>query len=117
MTTRLTMPDRHAYQIISGQPRRVYGARIQIKREAHSLAVQHTDGDTAKGSPLGLWATDLRRGRLNIYGGLLRFIDHLHRRGVTMDVALLIPQWLEEYIREVWGDTPAEKVERPDKVA
>ena len=95
------------YQISTGTPRRVYGARDTITRAAHGLVVQTTDGDTAKGAPTGLWVTDLRRGRLNIYGGLLRFIDHLHAKGVPLETALLIPAWLESFIREVWG-SPAE---------
>jgi hypothetical protein len=88
----------------------VYGARDRIKREAHSLAVQHTDGETSKGSPNAWWATDLRRGQRHIYGGLLRFIEHLHRRNVSLETALLIPQWLEAFIRELWtGDRPNEQ--------
>lgn len=102
------MPDRAAYQIRNGgAPRRVYGARDRIQRESHALVVHTTEGATAKHQEGSAWFTDLRRGRLNIYGGLLRFIEHLARRGVPMETALLIPQWLESYIRDVYGDTPA----------
>lgn len=48
-------------------------ARRTITREAHGAVLAlHTDGvPTAKAD----WHYDLRRGRLCIYGGLLRFID------------------------------------------
>lgn len=109
MDERLLMPSEKAYQIIDGHPRRVYGAKeckARIQRESHALVVHATEGATAKGHPLALWATDLRRGRLNIYGGLLRFLDHLHRRGIPMETALLIPEWISSYIRETWTGTP-----------
>lgn len=105
------MPNKQAYQISTGEPRRVYGARDRIRQDAHTLVIQTTDGETAKGQPNALWATDLRRGRLNIYGGLLRFIDHLARRGIPLETALMIPQWIESYIHEVYGDTPSERAE------
>lgn len=98
------MADRAAYRIES-TPRRVYGARDRIARESHALVVQTTEGSTALGNANRHWFGDLRRGRMNIYGGLLRFIDHLHRRGVSMETALLIPEWLDAYIRETWGGT------------
>lgn len=103
------MQSRSRYQIETGISRPVYGARDRIKREAHALVIQTTDGETAKAKQDALWVTDLRRGRLNIYGSLLRFIDGLARRGVPMDVALLIPQMLEAYIRDVFGDRPSEQ--------
>lgn len=107
------MPDRAAYQIDNGGlPRRVFGARDRIQRDSHALVVQTSEGSTAKGQQGASWFTDLRRGRLNIYGGLLRFIEHLARRGVPMETTLMIPQWLESYIREVYGDTPTDTVER-----
>lgn len=52
------------------------------------------------------WYYDLRRGRLSIVGGLLRFIDFLHRRGFPMETALLIPEWIRAYILERYGHTP-----------
>ena len=113
------MADRAAYRIVEGAPRRVYGAKARIQREAQTLVVTTTEGTTAVGEANRHWFGDLRRGRMNIYGGLLRFIDHLHRRGIPMETALLIPQWLDAYIRECWTGTPAERVERPqlEKVA
>ncbi len=100
------MSDRNTYQISNGLPRRVYGARDRLQRDSQALVVQTTEGGTAKDQPGAWWITDLRRGRRSIYGGLLRFIGHLHRRGVSLETALLIPIWLERYIREVWSASP-----------
>jgi hypothetical protein len=105
------MPDRAAYQTVKleegGALRRVYGAREHLKRESHALVVQTTVGATAKHQEGAAWFTDLRRGRLNIYGGLLRFLEHLHRRGVAKETALLIPEWLTAFIHELWEGAPA----------
>lgn len=104
------MHPEQQYQIVRAAPRRVFGARDRIKRQAHGLVVQQSEGETAKDKDGSLWFTDLRRGRLNIYGGLLRFIEHLHRRNVPLETVLLIPQWLEAFIRELWtGDTPQDR--------
>lgn len=101
------MSKRSAYRIEQGGvARRVYGARDQITRESHALVVQTSDGLTAKDQPHNDWWGDLRRGRMSIYGGILRFIDHLHRRNVPMETALMIPRWLESYVRDVYGDEP-----------
>jgi hypothetical protein len=100
------MSAERQYQIVQGGvERRVYGAsaaKRTVERAAHTLVTQTTDGTTAKDQPHANWFTDLRRGRMNIYGGLLRFIDHLHRRNVPMETALLIPEWIAAYIRDVW---------------
>jgi len=101
------------YQIVQASPRRVFGARNRIERNARDLAVETSEGLTAKHQPGAAWFTDLRRGRLNIYGGLLRFIDHLHRRGIPMETALLIPEWISEYIRETWTGSPTPDAARP----
>lgn len=114
------MPNQAAYQtmkVSTGQPRRVYGARDRIKREAHALVIQTTEGDTAKDKPDALWATDLRRGRLNIYGSLLRFIDTLHRKGVSKEMAMQIPRWIAAYVDELWSDTPSAAQINEDKAA
>lgn len=111
MAENVSMTKRAAYQTVQveqgGVSRRVYGAK-RLRDATHTLVVQTTDGATAKDQPQAWWMTDLRRGRLNIYGGLLRFIDHLHRRGIPMETALLIPEWIAEYIRETWTGRPGE---------
>jgi precorrin-4 methylase len=117
MNPRLTMQNRDAYQIETGVPRRVYGARERIKREAHALVIQTTDGDTAKDKADALWVTDLRRGRLSIYGALLRFIDTLHRKGVSKEMAMQIPRWIAAYVDELWSDTPSQQVIKRDRAA
>lgn len=100
------MSNRNTYQIVQGAPRHVYGARKRITQATHALVVQATEGATAKQEPTAWWATDLRRGRRSIYGGLLRFIDHLHAKGIPMETALMIPDWIASYIRDVWTGTP-----------
>lgn len=118
ITETIAMNPKQQYQIVHGTPRHVYGARKRILRESHALVVQATEGQTAKGQPLSMWATDLRRERRNIYGSLLRFIDLLHRRGFPLETALLIPRWIEAYCRDVWGDRPsAAAVETERKAA
>jgi hypothetical protein len=52
------------------------------------------------------WVYDLRKGKRSIAGGLFRFIDFLHRRGWPMETALMIPAWLESYIRECYTGSP-----------
>lgn len=111
------MSDRAAYRIVEGTPRRVYGAKDRIQREAQTLVVTTTEGTTAKGNAHADWFGDLRRGRMNIYGGLLRFIDHLARRGVPMETALMIPQWIEAYIRETWTGSPEQPALKIEKAA
>lgn len=112
------MSNRSTYQLVKTQPRRVYGARNKILRDAHALAVTATEGETAKDKPLALWATDLRRGRLNVYGSLLRVIDLLYAKGFPLETALLIPRWLESYCRDLWADRPnADAIEPKEKAA
>lgn len=100
------MPEGAAYRIESGHTRRVYGARRvkqDIQRDAHTLVVQHiVDVPSTIAPSHHDWAYDLRRGRLSIYGGLLRFLELLHRKGVALETALLIPAWIESFIRDVW---------------
>lgn len=117
MDETLTMPDQRQYQITNGAPRRVYGAKRTIERASHDLVIATSHGETAKDRAHALWFTDLRRGRLNVYGGLLRFIDHLRKRNVPLETALLIPAWLESYIRECWMDAPDEQNNGKRKVA
>lgn len=110
MAETLTMNPDTKYRIENGGvARRVYGARQKALREGHTLAVQ-TLTDVPATIPQGAqhWAYEVRRGRMTIYGGVLRFIDLLHKRGVSIETALMIPRWIEAYIREVWSDKPVE---------
>lgn len=106
------MPDGSTYHLMQGAPRRVYGARRRVQREAHTLVVANTEGETGQGAPHAMWIKDLRRGRRSIYGSLLLFIDVLRRKGVALETALMIPAWIESYIREVW-DSPTSPQSRP----
>lgn len=113
------MSERSRYRIIPGeQQRRIYGAKKTAKREAHTLVVAHV-ADVRQTLPAGQqhWGFDLRRGQLSIYGSLLRFIDVLYRRGVKMETALMIPAWIEAYVREVWGDAPEQAAVKIGKAA
>lgn len=97
-----------------GLPRPVYGARSRAHREQHGLVVAATEDVSTLVEPaLRHWAYDLRRGRLTIYGGLLRFIDLLHRRGFSKETALKIPAWITAYIEDTWSDEPAAHVVEP----
>lgn len=107
------MQNSPKYRVVQGGlPRRVYGvnglaAKQRAERNAHTLAVQ-TLHDIPATVPEGArhWAYDVRRGRMTVYGGVLRFLDLLHRRGVPMETALMVPAWIEEFIREEWNDRP-----------
>ncbi len=87
-------------------------AKHELNRELHSVVLVATDGVREHVEPEHHdWAYDLRRGRMRVYGSLLRCIDLLARRGVPKDVALMIPRWLEHYVHEVYGDTPTPQAE------
>ena len=72
-------------------------ARKTIRREAHGAVLElHTDGVPSDHKH---WHYDLRRGRLCIYGGLLRFIDTCIASG-KVDVARKVVSWLAWYVEE-----------------
>jgi hypothetical protein len=77
-------------------------ARRTITREAHG-AVLTLHGDSVPKDRAD-WHYDLRRGRLCIYGGLLRFIDACISRG-RPDIARASVAWLSWYIDEQTGPT------------
>ncbi len=111
------MENHPTYRIVRGErERRVYGAKRRLQRDASTLVAQHlTDVPATVPPEHRNWAYDLRRGRLSIYGSLLRVIDHLHHRGVPMETVLLIPEWIASYVRELYEGTPsagAVKLER-----
>ena len=56
--------------------------------------------ELVKGSCSEDWRYDLRRGRLNIYGALLRYIDAALLSGKTREELQAIPQWISSYIDE-----------------
>jgi hypothetical protein len=109
--------NRNALTVERGTSRRVFGAKHQATRDAHTLVVQTiANVATTVPEPHQYWAADLRRGRLSIYGGLLRFLELLHRQGVTKEVALMIPKWITAFIEEEWG-TPATAALKLDRAA
>ena len=88
-----------------GVERRIYGAKQAAKREAHTLVAQTlTDVPSTVAPQYHDWAYDLRRGRMTIYGSLLRFIDTLRARGIAKETALLIPRWIAAYIEDIYGE-------------
>lgn len=119
MSTTLTMPTQIEYRIErGGVARRVYGAKRKLERAQHTLVIAATDAVSTTVPPEHHdWAYDLRRGRMRIYGGLLRFIDLLHRRGFQKETALMIPSWIAAYIEDVWSDRPAEQSVPRDRAA
>lgn len=99
--------------------------RERTQREMHGLAidvqgdrtVKELAAEVANQRRVMLWWNDLRKGHLNAYGSLLRFIDISVALGVKRDVLLRIPAWLHFYIRDQYPDTdtgefPAMALER-----
>jgi hypothetical protein len=70
-------------------------ARKTIQRLAHGAALTLVRGDCPED-----WRYDLRRGRLYIYGGLLRYIDAKLRAGTSAEELQAIPDWITAYIHE-----------------
>jgi hypothetical protein len=74
-----------------------HDARKTITREAHGVVLElHTSGVPQEHLD---WHYDLRRGRLCVYGGLLRFIDECIRSGHP-ELARKAVSWLSWYIDE-----------------
>lgn len=78
--------------------------RSLINREGHNLVLLATR-DGIPDDRFDWWA-DLRRGRLRIWGGLLRFVDSLIQKGHTERVVQIIPDLLREYIADQFRDGP-----------
>lgn len=77
-------------------------ARKTITRDAHGAVLElHTNGVPSAHKH---WHYDLRRGRLSIYGGLLRFIDAAIATGHP-ELARKAVSWLSWYIDEQVGPT------------
>ena len=72
-------------------------ARKTITRETHGVVLSlHHNGVPTQHAD---WHYDLRRGRLCIYGGLLRFIDQTIDAGRD-DLADEIVEWLRWYVAD-----------------
>jgi hypothetical protein len=91
-----------------GVPRRVFGKRQQMERDAHASVVALTEGMTGKGQPHEWFWKDLRRKRRSIFGGLFRFIDLLHKRKRPISEALELRDKIDEYIRAVYAGNPGD---------
>lgn len=77
-------------------------ARKTITRQAHGAVLElHTDGVPSENKH---WHYDLRRGRLCLYGGLLRFIDVCVATGKP-HIARQIVQWLGWYVEDAINPT------------
>jgi hypothetical protein len=70
-------------------------ARQKIQRLSHGAALELVRGNCSED-----WRSDLRRGRLYIYGGLLRYIDAALRQGKSREDLQRIPRWISAYIDE-----------------
>jgi hypothetical protein len=75
-----------------------YEARRLANRHMHDLVLITNE----RGVPdfLADWFGDLRRGRLRVWGGLLRFIDVSIARGVPRAIINMIPEILREYLND-----------------
>lgn len=76
-------------------------ARKTIERHAHGVALTLVRGSCPED-----WRYDLRRQRLYIYGGLLRYIDAKLSQGESAEELQKIPRWISAYINEV-SESPA----------
>lgn len=80
-------------------------ARKKVQRGTHDL-VLIAQGDLTAPEVAGLvvrfvrWWEDLRRGKLPVYGSLLRFIDVSVALGTPRAMLLRIPSWLAWYIND-----------------
>jgi hypothetical protein len=74
------------------------GARKTIERRAHGAVLTLTDGGVPKQH--AHWFYDLRRKRLSVYGGLLRYIDTAIAQGQSNEEVKQVVEWLFAYIDE-----------------
>lgn len=89
--------------------RKVWGseARKRIDRELHGAVVRtearevaRVVGDARFAAGAAEWWSDLRRGRLRLYGGLLRYIDVKVALNTPREELRAIPRWIDAYICE-----------------
>lgn len=85
------------------QNEKMYRSFRRAQREGHTAVVQVATRDLPPG--LADWWSDLRRGRLNVYGGTLRLIDTLHTAHRS-DLAVLVAEALLEYAKETAQHDP-----------
>lgn len=87
-------------------------AKRTVDREMHAVALIATDG-VSQNVPKQHhdWAYDLRRGRLNLVGGILRTIDLLAARRIPKRIAMMIPEWIAYYVEDAYSDTPTPDAE------
>jgi hypothetical protein len=82
-------------------------ARKTITRDAHGAVLAlHSDGVPKNNAD---WHYDLRRGRLCIYGGLLRFIDECIAKG-RPELARQSVAWLDWYVVETSNPTDTAEI-------
>jgi hypothetical protein len=95
------------------QPKAIrhHASRQIAERKSHDIVVRATAGGV--GDMMADWFFDLRRGRLRLYGGLLRFIDVSILRNVPRSVLHLIPDFIREYIETEYDDHDAAALRRP----
>lgn len=92
--------------LVRGSAPRALVRRDRLHREGHQLALVATK-DSFRQDPAFHWLADLRRGRLSIWGGLLRFIDKLVERRVPKeDAADLLAPFIQAYVNEAYADLP-----------
>lgn len=99
--------DTRNIRVARGKPRRVRGAeaRRKIDRELHGIVVQVREPEEDRvPRRFADWWYDLRRKRLRVYGGLLRFIDCCRALGVPKRVPKMIPALLDSYIDDLYDD-------------
>lgn len=90
-------------------------ARRRVKNGAHTLvlvaqgvrSVREVGEVAAKTMS---WWEDLRRGRLPVYGSLLRFIDISIALGTPKPVLKQIPQLIDWYIEDRYGPTDTAEI-------
>lgn len=86
-----------------------------MHREGHQLALVATK-DSFRQDPAFHWLADLRRGRLNIWGALLRFVDKLvERRIPKSEAADKLAPFIQAYVDEAYADGLPTPPSTPDR--
>ncbi len=88
----------------------------RIRYELRSISLDAMVNPRATVAERKHWVIDLRKGQMNVYGGLLRFFDLLATRNSSAfgrSYALVILGLLRDYIDAVLPETQPAAAERP----
>lgn len=98
-----TLQYRNRMQVIRGGQPRV----LRANRALHEVVVKTHDEQGRVPQQAAEWFHDLRRGRLRVYGSLLRYIDIAVETGTPKEVVDRIPEVIAAYIADCYEDSAA----------